>query len=139
MKKTVVQKDENFDREYPKKWSTEVTLDDVNGNSFVSLINNPLGDPENPVSSFYYNTTDDALGIYFDSNYVFVAGNNAFLQLTSILTEVSVDPGDDEEPDIPISFVLDQNFPNPFSPFNPETYIRFSLNNPAHVKLTIYN
>jgi hypothetical protein len=37
---------------------------------------------------------------------------------------------------LPVSFELDQNFPNPF---NPSTRIAFALNEPANVTLSVYN
>lgn len=43
---------------------------------------------------------------------------------------------DGEDPNLPESYSLEQNFPNPF---NPITNIKFSIPNSANVKLTIYN
>ena len=42
----------------------------------------------------------------------------------------------DRSADVPTSFILDQNFPNPF---NSETTIRFGLPSSGHVLLVIYN
>jgi len=42
----------------------------------------------------------------------------------------------DEFVDIPKSFTLSQNYPNPF---NPQTAISYSIAEPCHVTLTIYN
>jgi hypothetical protein len=39
----------------------------------------------------------------------------------------------DTKPDV---FTLKQNYPNPF---NPNTWIKFNLNKPVHVELSIYN
>ena len=44
--------------------------------------------------------------------------------------------GIDEEHSIPLSYNLEQNFPNPF---NPSTTIRYSITEPGKVKLTLYN
>jgi hypothetical protein len=41
-----------------------------------------------------------------------------------------------EEVDIPSSFCLHQNYPNPF---NAETSIRFNLDEPSNVRLTVYD
>ena len=48
----------------------------------------------------------------------------------------STDVADDFDPLLPASFTMEQNFPNPF---NPETTIRYSLEHPAEVNLTIFN
>jgi hypothetical protein len=40
------------------------------------------------------------------------------------------------EPEYPSSFLLEQNFPNPF---NPGTRIRFAVAAPAHIRLTVYD
>jgi len=37
---------------------------------------------------------------------------------------------------LPVSFNIQQNFPNPF---NPDTWIQFELSNPAEVELSVYN
>jgi len=51
MKKTTVEIDKIFDKEYPEKWSAEVIIEDVNGKSYATMVDHPLGDPENPVSN----------------------------------------------------------------------------------------
>lgn len=44
--------------------------------------------------------------------------------------------GIDDDQSSPASFLLSQNFPNPF---NPETQIAFSVPQPSHVKIYVYN
>ncbi|MFC1514109.1 FlgD immunoglobulin-like domain containing protein, partial [candidate division KSB1 bacterium] len=53
-----------------------------------------------------------------------------------ILTKKDVVTGIDEKPFAPASFMLHDNYPNPF---NPETTISFSLEIPADVNLSIYS
>jgi plastocyanin len=62
----------------------------------------------------------------------FHAGSGMVGQFTASATAVE----EKTSTDIPESFGLDQNFPNPF---NPKTMIRFSLPETRHVVITIYN
>jgi hypothetical protein len=58
--------------------------------------------------------------------------NFALPSLQDVLTDVSENPGNI----IPTAFELAQNYPNPF---NPSTVIRYSVANPAEVKLAVFN
>jgi hypothetical protein len=41
-----------------------------------------------------------------------------------------------EAPELPVAYALSQNYPNPF---NPSTSIRFSVPEPANVRISVYN
>ncbi len=58
-------------------------------------------------------------------NFRFVVGNRSFLEKSS-----------SGIPIVPLQYLLEQNFPNPF---NPSTSIKYSLSHSASVKLEIFN
>jgi hypothetical protein len=64
-------------------------------------------------------------------------GRHADIVGNALLTESSILTGVDERPlAVPLSFRIMQNYPNPF---NPSTTIGFTLKQPLHVKLSVYN
>ncbi len=82
--------------------------------------------------------TDDVLDGKPDAGAYEYGGSNANWTAGSTLKPVTpfangIDSGADN---IPEKFALYQNYPNPF---NPDTYIRFDLHEPSHVKIEIYN
>jgi hypothetical protein len=71
-----------------------------------------------------------SLGFTRDS-YLLVGTNGEGIYRSNVVTGIEDGIGSE-----PTTFLLHQNFPNPF---NPSTQIRFSLPSEANVKLTIYN
>lgn len=83
-------------------------------------------------------STVDSLLIHWPSGQVDVYTNLAANEFYSAveglgIVIVSVEDGGQA---VPKAFVLEQNFPNPF---NPATTIRFSIGEPAHVDVAVYN
>lgn len=87
---------------------------------------------------FKYQSGDTTVKIFNNSQkeyYVFEFPSNP--------VEVIIDPENyvlndvDEEPIIiPVTYMLYQNFPNPF---NPATIIEYELKNPSRVRIEVYN
>ncbi|MDY6914945.1 MAG: T9SS type A sorting domain-containing protein, partial [Candidatus Cloacimonadota bacterium] len=61
--------------------------------------------------------------------------NGGMLKYASIKVEF-VNTSTNPEEVIPANIALKGNYPNPF---NPETTIQYSVNNPANVKIEVYN
>ncbi|MBD3225194.1 MAG: hypothetical protein GF313_10725 [Caldithrix sp.] len=100
------------------------------------------------LNAAYYSTSDSGLIGYWRFNRaedtgegvlvskdLSVNGNDGWLygdaQLSGLPTDL-----DDEKPDLPVTYTLSQNFPNPF---NPVTTIQYRITRPAWVELSIYN
>lgn len=75
-------------------------------------------------------------GIYTNGTYSgwYKQEEDVFNSVLNSLTGIITDIEDDEN--IKLNFNLEQNFPNPF---NPETIIKYSVDNPCDVKLTLYD
>jgi hypothetical protein len=124
----------------------DVTVDDGSGPCLIDgdgLVSND----RSANSTFYINQTDGYLvafgdtlrvgdvvdyiqGVFtfsFGTYKIEVRDNNDFGQVTGV---------NENPPTYPLTFELEQNFPNPF---NPETRIYFSVPVRSHVKIIIYN
>ncbi len=84
--------------------------------------------------------THDAVWSYPVVGSVTAAGDKVYVSTVDgwihAFGQVSSDVGEAEQPLLPVSMELCQNFPNPF---NPSTTIRYALPKRSHVRLTVYN
>ncbi|MDN5354610.1 MAG: hypothetical protein PWQ09_1366 [Candidatus Cloacimonadota bacterium] len=72
----------------------------------------------------------------YESNLQIISNDPDQSEIEISLTGEGFIPSGNSNPDIPIKTALLGNYPNPF---NPETAVKFSLNKPGNVELSIYN
>ena len=124
----------------------DVTVDDGSGPCLIDG-DGLVANDRNANSTFYINSTDGYLVAFGDTLHVgdvlgYVQGVFTY-SFGTYKIEIR-DAGDfgtvtgvnEAPPTYPLSYNLEQNFPNPF---NPETRIYFSVPKTSHVKIVIYN
>jgi hypothetical protein len=124
---------------YVSGWSWEDDTD----YDFVTIKYSPSGDqlwvkgfdgPANGNDIAYAAAVDDFGNLYVAGWSIGVGTAYDFATVKYVQEEVFVEEEDQEE--IVSSFVLFQNFPNPF---NPQTVIEYNLNCPSELSIKIYN
>ncbi len=78
--------------------------------------------PASPVETGFFDTDDNALGVYVFGSYAYVA--DGFGGLYIIRNDLITGISSEGDVQVPEAFVLEQNHPNPF---NPTTNLRFSI------------
>lgn len=134
-----------YGKDYPT-YKYEIETEKINNiykvNFELTVLGNPGVEPgffRMPLEiKFKYQSGDTTVKIFNNSQkeyYVFEFPSNP--------VEVIIDPENyvlndvDEEPIIiPVTYMLYQNFPNPF---NPVTIIEYELKNPSRVRIEVYN
>lgn len=96
-----------------------------------------ISDPVNPTQVAYYETGVSGFGIWtmnphLPSGKILASdGSNGLLVLRIDVLPTAAEP---DEPEVPLSFVLEAAYPNPF---NPSTTLRFTLETDAEIRLAI--
>ena len=75
-------------------------------------------------------------GVVIDTTENRVYASVAHFSTVVLFSEAVVTSTEDDGRLIPDGYILEQNFPNPF---NPETQIRYTVSNAAHVTIAVYN
>ena len=136
----------------PQGWPVQLTTSGYgptwkNNSKEIVFIDWPTGDPDlysipvtgGTTTRVYGQTGGFERGDYdpaYANNGQFIA-YSGFTDNTSITsTNQSVQPGSLQKTALPASFILEQNFPNPFQN---ETKISFRIKEATHVLLNIYN
>ncbi len=140
-----------FDRPFPKP-----VISDIESLHFEINLDDYASDPDNPDSSLAWSHTvigDAAITVTInqtshvaqihgkdllgDISVAFTVSDPSQASATDTLTLSIIDTGiDDITGTVPDTYVLENNFPNPF---NPATTICYGLPRPTHVMLSIYN
>jgi hypothetical protein len=99
----------------------------------VTPLTGRLAPGESQVITVTYDATSQVEGTYTGQITLNTNGGNFTIPVTVL---VSQSVGAENVVEVPEQFMLEQNFPNPF---NPETTIRFSLDQSARVRLTVFD
>lgn len=134
------------------------TIRQFNGSVRVGIGSQNAGTIAAGTNTVTYNTTGETNGIHLSTTNL----DNASFQWTApqpgtgsvnlylaghqgstsgantdlVLTAAEMTSAIDEEPNLPVKFVVLNNYPNPF---NPQTNIRFEIPNSGHVSLDIFD
>jgi len=114
---------------------TPVLVRRSGGTDTVRVNQTAQGSMWNRIGTFVFSgDSSDAVAISSaaSTNQYICADAVRFLSYDPAFTGVE----EEQQPDLPAAFTLDQNYPNPF---NPSTTIRFTLPEPAPVKLAVYD
>jgi predicted CXXCH cytochrome family protein len=113
-------------------------LDDLKGRLKLRSNGNPLNPTDTSLTqiekdihwNWYFVANDNSFGVH-NHDYAKALLESSIAEHIKLTT--AIEPIDNS---IPGSFVLSQNFPNPF---NPSTSIQFSIPNGTHVDLSVYD
>jgi protocatechuate 3,4-dioxygenase beta subunit len=108
----------------------------TNATGNYELAGMPLGNYTLQVTKLGYNTMYNGNVQSFSQVIPVQVGNGITEVNFTLSVQTSMDVTDSDDPKIPRSIILYDNYPNPF---NPETRISFALPKPLHVRLRIYN
>jgi hypothetical protein len=101
----------------------------ADGTSGLRVID--VADASTPVEVGFYDTSDVASSVYMDSGRIYVADRNDGLY---ILQNDLLSGAPDSE--LPAATCLQGIYPNPF---NPQMYVSFSLAQPQHVSIAVFD